>query len=363
MNVNRKVCTAAAGLLAACITAATASAQNFMEYQYGASAGAVSQVSVANLKQNWVATGVRNGEGDIELITWKSTGHALERAGSATGPAISNASLGTVALTPHLVVTAVPTAGGGGELISWSISASGAVTLGNTAPLPGQWLSVAKLDSRNVLVGFQDPEGTVGTFLYTVTATAIAYENEVFNTEGTITSVAAINSGEFVTAIRTNAGTLQLDSWAVSLGAVYHQATATAGAISAVSLTADDEGGVATAVRNSAGDLEVIDWAVDPSSGAIARMSSATVGAASQVAASTIGELIFTASVNSSGKVDAGVWGLNGSQLTAGDTAQAEAATLVAAAPLSTGLETVTATRTAAGNLQVDVWSGDYVAP
>jgi len=32
MNINRKVCTAAAGLLSACMTAATISAQNFMEY-------------------------------------------------------------------------------------------------------------------------------------------------------------------------------------------------------------------------------------------------------------------------------------------------------------------------------------------
>jgi hypothetical protein len=190
------------------------------------------------------------------LIAWKSTGSALERKGSATGPAISNASLAAVALTPHLVVTAVPTAGGGGELVSWSIGASGAVALGNTVPLPGQWLSAAKLDSRNVAIGFQDPEGTVGTLLYTVTATAIGYEAEIFNTQGSITSVAAINSGEFVTAISTNLGTLQLDSWSVSqLGAVAHQATASAGAISRVAITADGTGGVATAVRNSAGDL------------------------------------------------------------------------------------------------------------
>jgi hypothetical protein len=76
-----------------------------------------------------------------------------------------------------------------------------------------------------------------------------------------------------------------------------------------------------------------------------------------------IGDLIFSASVNSSGNVDAGVWGYNDSQLTAGASAQAEAANLVAAAPLSTGIFSVTASRTAAGNLQVDVWSGDYVAP
>jgi hypothetical protein len=41
MNMNRKVYTVGAGLMAACMAAATASAQTFMVFEYGASAGAV----------------------------------------------------------------------------------------------------------------------------------------------------------------------------------------------------------------------------------------------------------------------------------------------------------------------------------
>ncbi|MGO4880213.1 MAG: hypothetical protein ACLP59_05255 [Bryobacteraceae bacterium] len=48
-------------------------------------------------------------------------------------------------------------------------------------------------------------------------------------------------------------------------------------------------------------------------------------------------------------------------QLTPAASAKHEAANAVAAAPLSTGLCSVTATRTPAGTLQLDVWSGDYV--
>ena len=55
MNTNRKVCKLGAALIAACMAAATASAQTYMVYEYGASAGAVTQVSVANLAPNWVA--------------------------------------------------------------------------------------------------------------------------------------------------------------------------------------------------------------------------------------------------------------------------------------------------------------------
>ena len=118
MNIKREVYTAAAGLLATCMAAATASAQGFMGFDYSASAGAVSQVSVANLKSDWAVTGVRNGSGLIELITWKSNSIALERMGSATGPAIGNGPVSTVAVTPELVLTAVPTPDGSSALIS-----------------------------------------------------------------------------------------------------------------------------------------------------------------------------------------------------------------------------------------------------
>jgi hypothetical protein len=108
---------------------------------------------------------------------------------------------------------------------------------------------------------------------------------------------------------------------------------------------------------NSGGKLEVIDWTVSPSTGAITRESSSTVGSASLVAASTIGTLVFTAVDDSGGKVDAGVWGYTGAQIGQAASAQQEAITAVSAAPLSTGPYSVTASRTTAGDLKVDVWN------
>jgi hypothetical protein len=179
---------------------------------------------------------------------------------------------------------------------------------------------------------------------------------------GTLPAVAAVNANWFVTAIRNGAGNLQLDSWSINeVGTVSHLETASAGPVSELDITAWDSGHVATPVRNSAGDLELIDWTLNQTTGAITRNSSVTVGAIGQVAASTIGPLVFTASLNSSGNVDAGVWGYDGAQIEAGHSALEETATAVAATPLSTGLYSVTASRTAAGDLQVDVWSGDYV--
>ena len=163
-----------------------------------------------------------------------------------------------------------------------------------------------------------------------------------------------------MTAIRTTAGDLQLDSWLVSGNyGISHQAIDSAGGISQVDM-AFWSWGVATVVRNSLGDLEVIDWFVDVVDGTFTRGESANLGAVSQVAASTISGDLFTASVNSSGDVDTGIWSSNGVQLAQGASASKEAATLVSAAPLSS-LYTVTATRTATGNLQVDVRFGEYV--
>jgi hypothetical protein len=59
---------------------------------------------------------------------------------------------------------------------------------------------------------------------------------------------------------------------------------------------------------------------------------------------------------------DISVWGFCGSRqpglcCESGASAQQEAITAVSAAPLSTGPYSVTATRTKAGDLKVDVWN------
>jgi hypothetical protein len=362
MNANRKVYTLGAALIAACMAATSASAQTFMVYEYGASAGAVSQVSVANLAPNWVATGVRNGGGDLELITWESTGTALVRKGSATTGAINNAGMATVALSPTRVITAVVDPFGLVELTSWSISSTGAVTVGSS--MPGEVaksVRMTKLDSNRVVTAVEDAGGELYVSVWSVSSTgAITEESSSGGLTGaTMVAVSTLSTSQVVTAIRTSAGDLELDSWNISsTNAITHQGTVSAGAIFAVDVTAwADQGHVATPVSNGSSKLEVIDWTVNPTTGKITRQSSSTVGGAGMVAASTIGTLVFTAVQNSVGKVGAGVWGYNGSQIGQGASASQEAITAVAAAPLSTGPYSVTATRTTAGDLKVDVWN------
>ena len=218
---------------------------------------------------------------------------------------------------------------------------------------------MTKLSSNMVITAVEDITGDLTVEACTVSAygTIEQWATNPAEFPASIASIAAVSSSQVVTAVRNSAGDLQLDSWSVG-ASIWHQETAGAGAVSQLDITGwADSGHVATPVSNSGGKLEVIDWIVNPTTGAIVRQSSSTVVAASQVAASTIGTLVFTASLNASGKVAAGVWGYNGSQIGEGATAQDEAATLVSAAPLSTGPYTVTATCTKAGDLQLDVWN------
>jgi len=365
MNIKRGVYTAAAGLLGACMAAATASAQDFIEYAYGNSAGAVHSVSVANLRTDWVATGVTNSAGNLELIVWASNGiegTQLLRKGSATDTALGNlgsAPVTTLALTSKYVITAV-VLNGTVIFVPWSVSSTGAVT-------PGMWVNaafgtsarMAQIDSTHFLLAVVDGQGALSLSTWVATSTELNELSQITGAAATYASVIAVST-QYVTAIRTTAGDLQLDSWLVSESyGISHQSIISAGGISQVDM-AVWSWGVATVVRNSLGDLEVIDWFVDAVDGTFTRGESAKLGAVSHVAASTISGDLFTASVNSTGDVDTGIWASNGVQLTEGASASEEAATLVSAAPLSS-LYTVTAARTAAGNLQVDVWFGEYV--
>jgi len=366
MNIKRNVYAAAAGLMAAYMAAATASAQNFMEYQYGATGGSVADVSVANLMPNWVVTGVTEGDADSSdqtLTTWESTGHALVKRGVGHGPLLDNWGMVTVVLTPNLVVTGGMRQGSL-RLTSWSISSTGAVTLGKTTLADEvQGLAMTRLDSGRVVVAALNNVGQLNISVWAVTPSSISLEGQINGIACNDLAIAALSSSQIVTAVQTASGDLQLESWSVNdAGALTYLEDNSAGGIKQVSITAWEAGHVATAVINSLNDLEVIDWDVNPNTGVITRVSSANVGAVSEVAVSTIGPLIFTASVNSSGNVDAGVWGYSGPQLTAGDSAQREAAKGVLAVSLNpAGLQSVTASANSAGNLQLDVWSGDYV--
>lgn len=109
-------------------------------------AGAVSLVTATTIGNNIVVTAVRNGSGDLELIAWRVSGdgktiHRQNPAGATAG------SVGEIALTTFRdsegatagVVTAVQNGSGNLELIAWGVldlGVSGFRRLGDTGTLP-----------------------------------------------------------------------------------------------------------------------------------------------------------------------------------------------------------------------------------
>ena len=358
--MKRQVYTIVVGLVAGYIAAATAFAQPYITREYGATAGAVSQVSIANLKANWVVTGVRNGKGNLEVIVWKSNGSALARKGSASGGAISN--VATADLSSSRFVTAVINGSADLELIAWSVDSSGNVTReGDYVAEAAQTVDVVRLSSSRVATAVRDSGGNLTVDVWGVDSSGnITAKGSVTDVAVSKAAIVAMSSTQLVTAAQTSAGDLLVSSWGVSSsGSVTHQNDASAGAISQVDVTSwADNGHLGTAVRNGNGNLETIDWIVDSTTGAITRQASFSVnGGASKVAASTNGTLIFTAAEDSAGKLNVGVWGYDSSsKFVEAAHLEYDSASRVSAAPLSTSTYTVTASRNGSGDLELNVF-------
>jgi hypothetical protein len=231
MKANRKVYAAAAGWMAALMTVATGSAQTHLVVAYSGSAGPVSGVSVANLKPNWVATGVVDLSGTLELIVWESTGTSLKRMGSAFGPVVPFPELATVAVNPNLVITVERSAGSFMQLTSWSVSSNGTVTLGSTTPLvPTVWASevaLARLDASHIVAAFR---GELDLFSVGSNG-SITQEDAALYPSPSLSqltpSVAAVGSSEVVTAVvsasSVSPSSLEIDTWSVNGNTITHQ--------------------------------------------------------------------------------------------------------------------------------------------
>ena len=200
MYIKRDVYTAAVGLLAACMAAATASAQDFIEYAYGNSAGAIHSVSVANLRTDWVATGVTNSAGNLELIVWASNGTngmKLLRKGSATDTTLGNlggAPVSTLALTGNFVITAVAAAGEV-RLVPWSVSSTGAVTEGaHSSAGPGTSARMAQIDSTHFLLAVVGNQGVLELSNWVATSTEIGKLSQITGAAATSAAVIAVSA-------------------------------------------------------------------------------------------------------------------------------------------------------------------------
>ena len=361
MNVNRKAHTAVAGLIT-CVAAATASAQPYIQHVAEAAAGAVSQVSIANLKPNWVVTAVCNSSGNLELGTWQYANNALTLKSSAQA-SLAASKVAIADLSSSRVVTAHIDPNSNLVVEVWSISSTGAIGLeGGYIAEAASTVDIARLSSQRVVTAVRDSSGNLTLHVWGITSSGTVNSKGIV-TDGAVSkaSVTSMSSSQFVTAVQTSTGNLMLSSWAVdSNGNITYQADANKGTITQVDVTAWGAAGhVGTAVRNGSLNLEVLDWLVDPTTGSITLQASKGGGAATKLAVSTIGTLIFTAAKDSSGKLSVGTWaygGSTGTQFLEEASLEYDAASIVAAAPLGSSTHSVTASVNGSGHLELNVW-------
>jgi hypothetical protein len=190
----------------------------------GTVAGVVSEIAAAKFGASGVVTAVRDGSGNLKLITWSvNSAGAVSRLSDSVAGAASQIAIAVA----RFHVTVCRTSSGDHKLISWSISASGAI--------------VRKGDSGNAAGA------------------------------ATLNAIVALSDTLLVTACRNASGNLLLISWRLNEnGTLTRLKDATAGAISEVSLVRISQTRLATAVRAGNGALLVIVWDVT-SAGTIAR--------------------------------------------------------------------------------------------
>jgi hypothetical protein len=363
MILDVRICRSAAALVSLVFTALTASAEGTLTRLATGTGVAASQVSVTNLKNNWVVTAVEDSSTFLELDSWQYNGSVVHKYNRTTAQAITKVSI--VAISSSRVVTAVVRSDGNLELNVWTVNSTGAIVIeGTYVAGAAQAVDLAKLSSQRVITAIRDGNGNLTLQVWGINSSG------VISPKGSLTDIAvsqaavtALSNSQVVTAVQNGAGNLELSSWSISgSGNIAHQADANKGAVTQVDVTTwAVPGHVATAVRNGSQNLEVLDWAVDPSTGAISLGSSKGGGAASKVAVSTIGGLLFTGAENSSGKLSVGVWDYSqdSTQITEEVSSTYDQTGQLSVTFLSNYTESVSASINGAGYLEVSIW--DFV--
>jgi len=201
----------------------------------GASAGAVSEVSLAflgfgtGLRYRFLSA-VRNSIGELELIQWSASadGATVQRLGSTSAGSASHISLCTLG---DLIFTSVRNGGGNLEIISWRAHSNG---------------SIDRLDTARA--------GTVQSISSTL-------------------SFDASGAQFLTTAVQNGSGELELIDWQVQTSGVLQRiSSVTAGRASLARVrsawNSQNPGAVnpsphtvlITAMRNGSSDLELISW-------------------------------------------------------------------------------------------------------
>lgn len=262
-------------------------------------AGTVSEVALTIVGQRAV-TAVRDGSGKLLLISWNCSSQltSITRAGDSSASHTGAADLIgiTSAMTEFgqpVVVTALRNGSGNLELISWRLEANGTVTrLGDSGSQAGAVNSVAvvALGGNLVVTAVQTSHsiahahGNLKLIAWQISQngakiTRIGDENHLFGEAGEVSEVAMTNMSGFqgvLTAVKNGSGNLELIAWAVNATNGFKRLKDnqspgnTAGTASQIAIyhSGISQDSYVASMRRGSGDLELIAFNCPPTTNA-----------------------------------------------------------------------------------------------
>jgi ketopantoate reductase len=267
-------------------------------------AGAVSEVALTIAGQRAV-TAVRDGSGRLFLISWDCSSQlqSITKAGDSSAAIPHPGAADLIAITPALTefgqqifVTALRNGSGNLELISWRLESSGNFTrLGDSGSQAGGVDSVAvtSVGSNLVVTAVQTTHSILQShgklkliawqiFQGGAKITRIGDENHLYGEAGEVSEVAiAPTSGDFpgvLTAVKNGSGNLEVIAWGVARDTGFTRLgdnqtpPNNAGTASHIAIThaGNLQERYLTSMRRGSGDLELI--AFDFTTGPVKRV-------------------------------------------------------------------------------------------
>ncbi|HEX5705328.1 MAG TPA: hypothetical protein VFX97_19165 [Pyrinomonadaceae bacterium] len=263
----------------------------------GASAGSVSQVSAVRVGlSNRMVTAVRDGGGNLKVIAWRVPFNGqIARLQDGQAGAVSSISAVSVP-TGDRIVTAVRDGGGDLKVIVWNVSPAGVV---NRMPGEGQAGAVSVISSAFIgtsgtilATAVRDGSGNLKIITWRLGVTGVIARLQEASA-GAVSEISAIAQGfnVLVTAVRDGGGNLKLIGWTVAAnGAITRTGETQAGDATRISAFHLVDARLATAVRDGGGNLKVITWNRTPTQ--FTRTGEAVAGAVSAISGCTTSTLV-----------------------------------------------------------------------
>jgi len=318
--------------------------------------------------QTKLVTAVRDGSGNLKLISWTEAGVRLNGPGASAG-AVSRISAVRVGGST-LMVTAVRDGNGNLKVIAWSVPFNGQITrLGSAQAGAVTLISAVSIPSGNrIVTAVRDGSGNLKVIVWDVSTAGVITRLPGEGSAGAVSAISSafigIGATLLATAVRDGNGNLKIITWRLgATGVLNRLQEASAGAVTEISALPDSFINLTTAVRDGGGNLKLIGWTVD-ANGTITRVGEAQAGAATLIAAFPLEGLRFATAVrNSIGNLKVITWNrpapnqfIRTAQSTAGTVSAITGCTTssLVGAPFIVNFQTPV--RDGSGNLRVIRW-------